>query len=199
MFHNQLTNYALLLAGYRRMLGEMGADFSGLERAGETLQPVMDLWALPEWALLRGETIYSRSVLPPAVVARNSSVELVNASTSGVLVVVLFIRCIAGSDMQVQTDSGIAIAANPVVSRGVANDTRFPQLGETSQATITSGDVAAGASLPQELLTSTIASTHPYIIRPGSKLFIVATTVNVAMSCNLMWTERPLLPNERNP
>lgn len=199
MIHNQLTNYAQLLAGFRRMLGEMGGEFSGIERAGETLTPVMDLWALPEWALLRGETIFSRVALSPAVAARLSSVELVNPAASGILAVVLELALTGAADVQVSVDSGVAIAANPVVSQGVANDTRWPQLGETSRCTLTTGDVAGGIALPQDHITPTLRSIRPYIIRPGTKLMAICGTVNTATRYNFLWTERPLLPNEQNP
>lgn len=179
------------------MLGEMGADFSGIERAGETLTPTMDLWALPEWALLRGETIFSRIWSVGAQAALFSSAEFVNPAGSGVLAVVLELGNVSGNTLQASIDSGTAIGVVGTV-RGVANDSRFPQLGEVSRCSITTGNLAAGAALAQDHIPNNSRSVRAYIIRPGNKLFISTGAVNLDCVGNLYWTERSLLPNEQN-
>lgn len=195
--HNGLHEYTRLLDAAARAVGEKSGaqDFSGIERFGETLTPIMDLWALPEWAILRGEILFARRQEAPAVAARFSSTELVNPTGSGVLAVVLTVL-VDFSTVEGSVDSGVSIAANPVVRRGVALDTRFPQLGEVSRCTVTTGDVAANVALPQFRLATQAVVPMPFILRPGKKLFMINVTANTAMGNSLVWSERPLLPTE---
>jgi hypothetical protein len=192
--HNALTGYPKLLEAFRRAIGETSPAFTGIERAGETLTPTMDLWALPEWALLRGEVLFARSVSVAAAAALFSSIELVNPTGSGVLVNVLAIASF-GTSVNTNVDSGAALGAI-ATTQGVALDTRFPQLGAVSRATVTTGQLAAGAALPQDTLAQNMRSTTPYIIVPGKKLFIAPLAVNLVNLCALVWSERPLLPGE---
>lgn len=197
MLHNALTNYVQLLNGFRRALGEMGGDFSGIERAGETLTPILNPWSLPEWALLRGEILFARSIAVGALAANYSIQELVNPTGSGVLAVVLEIMNV-GSLMQTSIDSGPALGVL-ATNRGVAVDARFPQLGEVSRCTVVSGQVAGAISLPQDAIVANTRTVRPYILQPGKKLYTSPTAVNTASWLTWFWSERTLLPNEQNP
>lgn len=197
--HNGLTSNPKLQEAYRRALGEQSQSFSGLERGSESLQPIMDLWALPEWALLRGERLFSLQVSAPAVAARNSSVELVNPAGSGILAVVLEQRA-TFSTGRIETDTGAAIAANPVTANGRPHDARLIQAGTVvSQCRVVTGDVAAGVANPMEELAATASTTRPWVIQPGRKLFIIHPTQNTALGWSIFWSERNLLSNEQNP
>lgn len=194
--HNGLHEYNRLLDGAARAIGEKSGaqDFTGIERFGETLTPVMDLWALPEWAILRGEILFSRAVeVTPG--ATFGSIELVNGASTGVLAVVLDFRTTSAGTVIVGVDSGVALGAS-ATTQGVANDTRFPQLGAVSRCTVVTGGLAATVALPQEVINTNNASQRPYIIIPGKKLMIIADTVNQVVRGSLLWTERPLLPTE---
>lgn len=180
---NELTKSALGAA----LLNALGLKEGKLERFGETLTPIIDLWGQPEWQLLRGEIPYARVVFPPAVAARFSSAEFVNA-TDDTLAVMGIILCGGSADMVV--DSGGAIAANPVTTRGVCMDTRTKQLGAVSRCTITSGDVGAGVTLPQWRATAAQQLPFRFVIAPGKKLFIVSTVANTAVTYEFIWTER---------
>lgn len=198
--HNGLTSNPALQAAYRRALGEMSQGFSGLERGSESLQPIMDLWALPEWAIFRGEILFSRCGAqigaPGAGVF--ASHELVNPAGSNVLVVVLELVNL-GASIDVSVDSGTALGALQTL-RGVANDARFPQLGEVSQSTWVRGNtLVAPVALSQDLLGTNFKSSRPYIIQPGKKLICITNAANQASQVSILWYERRLVNNEQNP
>lgn len=198
MIHNQLTNYAQLLAGFRRALGEMGPNFSGIERAGETLTPTIDLWSLPEWALARGEQLFARDGISQGAGGAGvfSSEEFVNPAGSGVLAVILEIFN-SSSNVFVGVDNGPALGA-VATARGVNLDARIgTNLGELSRCTIVTGQLAGGVALPVDLILQNTRSVRPYILPPGRKLF-VSPGANQASAIGFFWSERPLLPAEQN-
>ena len=165
----------------------------GLGRLGETLQPVADLWQRPEWALLRGEIWFGRWVVSVAVALRNSVIELTLASTARQLAV---IRVLAQANaFDIAMDNGAAVAANPLTSRGVATDHRYPQVGEVSQLLITTGDTATGATLPIVRSVSTVWSPY-FVLNPGGRLFIANPTQAELIAANILWYERPPFPGE---
>ena len=197
--HNQLHRLTTVQSAYKKALGEDVGEFRGLERAGETLTPLINLWDRPEWELLRSEIIFSRVGTAAAVAARFSSVELVNPTGSGILAVVRRVA-LHGGTAQMSVDSGGALGVT-TTTRGIANDTRYATLGEASVCTVVFGDLAAGIALPQDQATAAapsgpLGSFNPYILAPGRKLFVIATAVLSAITVGLLWTERRALPGE---
>lgn len=173
----------------------------GISRLSESLTATADLWRMPEWALLRGEILFCRiPATIPAVAARFSSLELVNAATNTKLAVVRGIQNFTGATMEYNVEPGGAIAANPVVSRGKALDGRFPQLGEVSTCVITTGDVVAGIVAPTNALVQSAAALMmpipPLIVPPGFKVFFINPTANTANRISVFWSERSPFPGE---
>lgn len=199
MIHNGLHTNAQLLAAFRKAIGELDPSFTGVERFGETLTPVMDLWSLPEWALLRGEILYARAPIPvPAGGAGVfSAVELVNPAGSGILAVVTSLRNQSGVvGLFTGLDVGPALGAVGT-DRGVPVDSRANALAEISSCTVVRGALAGTVSLPQERIAAAGGlAVSPYIISPGFKLFVIADTANLALTVTLTWLERPLLAQE---
>jgi len=197
--HNQLQQAGQLLGGIKAALGATDSE-GGIERYGETLQPIVNIWDRPEWALLRGEILFSRQVTSPALAARNSVVELVNPSTSRKIAVVRLIQLVqATGSVDFALDTGGSIAANPVTNRGVAMDMRFRQLGETSQCTIVTGDTAAGVTVNNQWrLREARIDSIPlgWVIRPGTKLFMATFGQLESMQLNLHFSERVPFPGE---
>lgn len=191
--HNGLTSNPKLQEAFRRILGEQSQFFAGLERASESLQPVIDMWSMPEWALLRGEIIFSQTTSIAANAGTFQSQEFVNAAGSGVIAVMLEIRNLS-NDVRVCVDAGTALGV-VATTRGIANDSRFLS-GEVSRCTIVTGQLVAGSALTQEFLGTSVVSTHPYIIAPGDKLTIINNAVNNGVITNLLWTERQILGTE---
>lgn len=172
----------------------------GISRVSESIVVVQDLFdhrTKPEWALPRGEKLFARRVQSAAVAARFSTVELVNPSLTMLLVVDL-IQLTTNSTWQI--DSGAAVAANPVVTRGVCEDGRDPQLGAVSIATLTTGDTAAATNLPQGISFSSVTPVRMRMILPpgptGNRLFIAGPGVLTQLDLMIQWRERQPFPGE---
>ena len=195
--HNELRRTGALLRGIKNALGVTDGE-AGVERFSETLQPVFNIWDRPEWEILRGEILFSRSALSGGVALLFSSIELVNPATANVLAVVTLVRN-AGAGLssvaEIQVDSGAALGA-VATTRGIARDSRYPQLGAVSQCTVVTGNLAAGANLPQRFLDLADQEEQGYIIHPGRKLFVLAVAAAAALRVSLAWRERPVFQGE---
>src|SRR5574342_537374 len=172
----------------------------GISRLSETLTPIIDLWARPEWALLRGEIHFARFVSGQAVAGRFSGFEVVNPAGASKIAVVRLKPILASDQLQAVIDFGAAIAANPVTNRGVALDARYPSVGEVSQCTIVTGDYAGGVVLPQWLwraATTVVDAVSPeWVLVPGSKLFVLTGAILQVFYCNVLIRERSPFPGE---
>jgi len=190
--HNALHHATRLQDALRVAINESDASFNGLERAGETLTPVLDLWSRPEWALPRGEVWCARKLVVAAGGAGLfASVELVNGAGSGILTVVRAIRA-TGSGVDISIDSGVALG---VVStnRGIPIDGRFSVVGPASKSTLVVGQLAAGATNAQDIVLGTVSgveSRYPYVLPPGRKLFMVAAAANTGITVTVLFSER---------
>lgn len=171
----------------------------GVSRVSETLSPQIDPWARPEWSLLRGEILFARALTSPAVAARFAGIQMLNAPGSSKLVVVTRISRYGGTPgiiIGVDTASTVSLA-NPVTNRGVSCDTRFPSIGQTSTCQLIVGDGATTVALPQVQLTAgDFSTTQPFVIAPGSSLFLLSDTVNAAIFANISFSERTPFPGE---
>lgn len=81
----QLKNATYLMRGFRRVLGVV--DPGGVERLGETLHAIIDIWARPEWALPCGEILGGGVGAEAAVAGQYSCVQLFNPGISRHLVI----------------------------------------------------------------------------------------------------------------
>jgi len=197
--HNAIKYGAVLSSAASTAVGGAYGDV-GVSRLSETLQPTFDLWGNPDWAILRGERLYARSVTSPVVAARFSSIELVNPTTSTKLVVVKRIRSTAAAtDAFITMDTGGVIAANAVTVRGLPREGRlFLSTGvQVSICTLTVGDLAAGVANEQDRITGNGAEVRDdWVLVPGTKLFVIASTVASATQAMLSWSERITFPGE---
>lgn len=78
--HNALHRCTELLQGFKRGLG-MDRDADGVERVGETLTPVWDIWSKPEFARLRGEHLGAASLLVTGIALTRTIHGIRNIST----------------------------------------------------------------------------------------------------------------------
>lgn len=196
--HNALHHATQLQDAYRNAVGEADASFTGIERAGETLTPVIDLWSQPEWRLPRGEIPYAARINVAAVAARFSAMEWVNPAGSDILAVLggVWTEDVS-ADLVVDNGGALGVTAT---FRGRCLDTRKPNFGETSECTIVTGDFAAGGILPVWRTVPT-AVPQPHVplrvvLAPGTKLWIIGNVVNTAVRGAVWWTERRILPGE---
>ena len=206
--HNGLHHFARVQAAYAAAVGERQADFSGIERAGETLTPVMDLWSRVEWEHLRAERLFARRVTQAAVAGEFNAIALHNPAASGLLVVVERISVTNGTastghELDVATSVALlATLAAAAAPTGLSRDRR--NLDGSARAVILVGSDAAsfiGSAVERvqtsaaNLLTSYTVAL-PIVLAPGTGLVSIQQTVNQTLVANLAWRERVALPGE---
>ena len=99
--HNELRRAQEIVAAVKAIIGEVDSE-STIERFGETLTPVLDIWDRPEWASLRREFRWAtQPIISPAVAGQISFVQLFNPIDSGRIVVVekCFAVCAAARNL----------------------------------------------------------------------------------------------------
>lgn len=138
--HNSLDRATDLTRGIRRAVGMVGPD-GGVERLGETLTPIMDVWSRPEWNALRGDWLqWCFAAVGAGGAGTRSIARLRPVSTSKMLVVVHLIEC--NTAFLIQN----ALAADLPTNIGVGQrDTRNPTDGRV-RFTIDNTAAAAGTN-----------------------------------------------------
>ncbi len=203
--HNELRRSKLSEALTRAIGASKGAV--GIERFGETLTPMIDLWSLPEWSALRNERLGIIRVATGPVAGNFSFVFLVNPIAAGRLVVVDAVSvativagsCFLESATEAQVAAGIAAAAQTV------GTTRDRRLGiDTATQTISGINVAQTIGGRQiEVATSTAGGGGglfvlglPHVLPPGQALGVSGRVANEQMIATFRWRERQALPGE---
>lgn len=205
--HNELRRGQLSAALTRALGADKGAD--GIERFGETMQPVMDLWFLPEWAYLRNEWLMVAQTGNPAVAAELSATALVNPANSGVLAMVEMVNVrtsTATGSASLRLASAAAVAATlTFTGRGTARDFRvFNSTVGGAPGVIEywiGSDPGAIGGMLEDLGTPNntayqLFQSTPYIIAPGQALVVQLAAVNTILLANYAWRERKALPGE---
>jgi hypothetical protein len=181
----------------------------GLERYGETLTPVLDLWRQPEWSYLRVERLCADWRTQAAVAAEFSMVALINpALLSRHLIVVeavTFNATAAGQGrLQIGAEGNIsATLATPLP--GTVRDGRWgpTNIQNTVGLTLVGSD-PAGSLFTSDLdvVATTSAERYeftvglPVVLPPGTGLVFGFGTVNIAVNVAIRWRERQALPGE---
>jgi len=173
----------------------------GLERYGETMTPVIDLWRQPEWSFLRAEYLGSGIFTQAAVVGEFSTGALVNPVAAGnLLVVVDRLWCDAqggamAGDATIATEAIIA-ATLTLTALGRSRDFRQPN---NSQALIFQGtDPATIGAIFQRRRGDAVTAEFagPIVLPPGFGVCLVNRTANLALDGTFLWRERAALPGE---
>jgi len=176
----------------------------GLERYGETMQPVLDLWRLPEWAFLRRERLCAIVRTEGAVAGEFSGAGIVNPAGSGAIVVLEGASADAAGVLifQMQTLAEFQAATLATVTKGNVRDRRWVDLAATTIANVVGGsDAAAGLGLTIEQRRSSGNMTLsfeslPIVLPPGFGVVLMCLTVLTAATFNFSWRERNALPGE---
>lgn len=207
LLHNELRRSKLSEALTHAVGASKGSV--GIERFGETLTPIIDLWSLPEWAALRQERLGVIRASQAAVAVNFGFVCLVNPIVSGRLVTceaITVATTVSGSiplelATEAQVTAGLAAAAQTVGS------TRDRRLGlQTATQTISGINVAQtlGGTVV-EVATSTAGGAGgpftvalPIVLPPGQAIVIAGRVVNELIQVNFRWRERQALPGELN-
>jgi len=203
--HNGLERAGALTSALKDALGATDAE-GGLERFGETMTPVIDLWRQPEWALLRDELPWAFTLTQPAVAAEFSAVGIVNPVGSRKLLVVdmLCYRSLATQGINSGWATSAVILSTLASSQAVlTRDLRAnPQV---AAALVAFGsDAAIGSIITQTLEADSVAAAAanqlghvtPVILPPGFGFAAVGTTVNSNIVVTMAGRERPVFPAE---
>lgn len=205
--HNELRSSALQQAIRDAVGGSMEVE---IERIGETLTPVLDIWSQPEWVQLRGVRPFAiGGVVLAANVAGIARFQISNPAGSQVIAVIERVSVVEftgpGPTGYVLTDSGAFIAGG--LAPLSATDTRYPiAAGGGSRPTITQQTVdnAAGAN-SGIFLDHIVAATNvvtpfgtalPFVLTPGNWLQVQSQTVNHGSRFQCRGYERLAFPGE---
>lgn len=187
--HNQL-NRDVWTKAIKAALGHSKSE-GGIERFGETLTPIIDLWEMPEWAFLRNDQPWSTFLFQTLIAAEFSTVGVSVPAASNFVLVVEKIRArssAASIFLQMPLRSTIA-ATLTQQTNAFARDNRFVAQGQAAPTgpveTWAGSDAAPLNSNMDEVIAS--ATTYqdflspPWIVRPGTGLVVQGATVNVAV------------------
>lgn len=205
LIHNALSRAGAIQAGIRRAVGVQESE-AGVERLGETLTPVMDLWSRADWAVLRGGRLCALSILQAAVVNEFGMAALRNPVGSNLLVVVERIGFDVGADMTCFLEMATVAevdASLGTLTTGSVRDRResssFFSRTQVATGTDLLSSLNAGAFVIDRIASSTdrfFRIAPPVILPPGQCVNIVGGTSNTALVGIFAWEERALLPGE---
>jgi hypothetical protein len=198
--HNELSRGELS----RALKNSVGATRGGgIERYGETLQPVIDLWRQPEHRFLRSEHTYSRGTSVAAGAAGTfAGVCLIcRASQTGKLFVVQAVSVSPAANTQVSwgtTTEATADANFPSQLAGTALDLRSPQTAPirigfgTPAGAVTPFGQGSFANLPQQY----VRELEGVVLTPGFAVFVQTQDDAAVLIANFTWRERQAYPGE---
>lgn len=199
--HNAIKYGTDILRAYSRAVG-LGEEEEGTVRLGETLTPVMDVWSLPEWAFLRGETLWADNNLIVAVAAEFGFGGVRNPTGSRRVVVVKeLVVSTPGATIKVEYRRGVIDADGVDATDNVVTlDTRSPSTVVTVPLTLRGAHAVPIGSGPYYKQTATATADAvnnvPVILLPGQELRVYGGTVNVAFEFSAWGTVRFLQPGE---
>jgi hypothetical protein len=207
--HNAMGRGRLSQA-LRSAIGQQNAE-GGIERYGETLTPTIDLWQLPEWAILRNEILFSLHMPINATVGEFSMGGISCPLAVGAQQYLIFVDEIwaatgnaAGSfDLALQLRS--ALAATLTLQQPVARDMRAGPntLGANVPAPEgwTGSDPAAFVNVVDRNVNPTVFGmvplvSAPWILKPGAALVVQNGTANQTLRVTFKGRARSALAGE---
>ena len=203
--HNALSRAGAIQSGIREAVGMKEAE-AGVERLGETLTPVIDIWSRPDWAVLRGAQLAGLSILSAAVALQFSMAALRNPVGTNQLFVVHRIGFDVGADMTVFLEMATVAEVDATLGtlttgsvRDRRRSTSFFSRGRVATGSDLLNSVNAGAFVIDRMASSSdrfFRIAPPVILPPGQAVVIVGQTVNTALVGIFAWEERALLPGE---
>lgn len=199
--HNELTGRSGFVARAIRNALQIEDAEKGVERLSETLNPTINLWQLPEWALLRGERIWGVEPSQPAVAGEFSAVGIFNPANSGLMVVVDEISMPPSAttvSYEASLGPNVVFAATSTPN---SRDSRVALLSGVQCGSFAHHSVAhigSGALIAIFGVGTNTYSRYPVnvVLSPGFFFQISATTANAAVQCNFFGRERPAFAGE---
>lgn len=194
--HNALDRATDLIRGYRRALGIVGPD-GGVERFGETLTPVIDLWDNPRWIALMGDNPQFGTLTVAANAGNRSMVQLMPSPTSKTIVIVHEIRCSAAFNIRTHNTQTTELGA-VTTQRG----TRDPRAGSDNRVSL-NGTNTAGAvvgNLRFHVPITPFIFQQPIILNStgvfAASIVLDPNADNTAIIASLVWTLHDVFPGE---
>lgn len=193
--HNALDRATDLIRGYRRALGILGPE-GGLERFGETLTPVIDLWGDPRFAVLMGDVPQFGTATVAANAGFRSQIQLRPVPGSNIIVIVHEI--IGSQATLIRTDLTGSVGALPTAQANRGNrDSRRPaearvlMFSDNTAAAVGNARYTQPANVPFRIpiiLHEDAAGASSVICDPGID--------NAACTISFAWTVHPRFPGE---
>lgn len=182
---------------------------SGIERFGETIEPIVDLWGQPEWALLRRENLFGDVHTAGAVVAEFTWVAVVNPAGTRHLVILERARVGAGAGMTANMASMLAadVAATTALVKRVALSDLRTAVSSGSAVLRGVAELWAGSdpvntgnandiAVIQTTSNDAAFQNLPLVIPPGFAVVFQGNTVNTSLRVSVSGRERTVLPGE---
>lgn len=209
--HNELTR-GLFSSALTAALG-VAKGRGGLERFGETLQPIVNLWERPEWAFLRQEQLWAVRQSQGAVALEFGHIAIANPANSGVISVVEVYQArssTAGTSLDTSIfyegtwTSSTARATMALQANGVrALDTRVRPSGIVRTEIWSGTDPASqGGAQAIDNDIAVVANDWrtlimvPVVLVPDSAVIVIGGTVNVVVAMRARGYERAILNGE---
>lgn len=206
--HNAIKYGTDFLRAFARAVG-LDEQEGGVERLGETLTPIMDLWSQPEWRFLFRDRIMGGAFDVTSAVTDVPSTMLFNPEGSGVLGVMTRLQF---QNVTIATTFSLAFVRAAVAPAGFVAvnsgplDTRDPQLiaASASQLRVLQDSEVAGTTggLNFDTISMVIGQRHqdvePVVLAPGTGVLLTgqANAVNTIRG-SWRWRERRFLPGEQ--
>lgn len=202
--HNELTS-GELAAAIRNALGVTAPD-SGLDRFGETLTPIINLWQQPEWALLRSELLGAGFRIGSQAAGTSSQVCLINPAGSERLVVVEQIIVSTSGVTPIEILTGVETDFATLATGPLQTFSRDLRIGAAAgsarapRAYMRSGDVAGRLGNALVRLDSQSIGDRkaqvPFVLPPGTGVNAAAVTVNIPLPVAYVFRERSVRKGE---
>lgn len=190
VLHNQLNRVTELLRGFRRAVGLVDADQEGVSRLGETLTPVLDIWSLPEHAILREELLgWGQAAAAAGGAGTRSQIQLRNPTGSNRIAVLERVYTNGAVELGWDTTEYATLVTTSGVrdGRSIRNCVCQVRTQNTIPATGVQRGQLNGGFMPWD---------DPIPFSPGVSVFVRATADNTAVSCGFVWRERTMVPGE---
>lgn len=194
--HNALDRATDLIRGFRRALGILGPE-GGLERMGETLTPIIDLWGNPRFTSLMGDKLQFGTATSTANAGFRSHVQLGPRAEGRVLVIVHRIICAAAFEIHTQFP-GLVMPTLVTTTRG-GRDSR--QVADGRAQLATDNTTAVTGNLRAVVRVSPFIWEEPILLHTGDNVNSARVNVspeadNTAITATFAWTVHDLLPGE---
>ena len=197
--HNSLHRCTQLLQGYKRALG-MDVSEDGVERIGETLTAVLDLWSQPEFALPRGEYLGHGNLVVSGVAATRTIVGVRNISTqddSWVVVVEPGSSCTSSGGTAVASTTLTDIADNKgLIGRDGRMGHAPPMVRIRAENIAIPAGVTNGIVLFGHNPVTVIRLEQPIVLRDGQSFYFLSDTDALTLTASFYTRSRKSFPGE---